>query len=55
VIEDFLWFVLNPDFGLAGFNPKNAFWHKNWIFGAPVEYWAASILGTGVMAWTYST
>lgn len=53
VIEDFLWFVLNPGFGLARFNPKNAFWHKNWIFGAPVEYWVASVLGVLMMAYSY--
>lgn len=53
VVEDFLWFVLNPDFGVARFNPANAFWHKNWVCGAPVEYWGALIIGLPLMAWTY--
>jgi hypothetical protein len=26
--EDFLWFVLNPHYGLAGFNPAKAWWHR---------------------------
>lgn len=53
VVEDFLWFILNPDFGWAGFNPKSAFWHKNWIAGAPVEYWGASVLGLILIGWSY--
>ena len=53
VIEDLLWFVLNPDFGLARFNPSSAPWHKNWIFGAPIEYWVASVFGLGLMGYSY--
>lgn len=37
--EDFLWFVLNPAYGLARFEPINISWHKRWLWGAPVEYW----------------
>ena len=54
VIEDFLWFILNPEFGLKRFTPEHAFWHKNWVCGAPVEYWGASVLGIGLMAWSYA-
>lgn len=39
IIEDFLWFILNPAFGLAGFNPVAATWHKHWLWHAPIEYW----------------
>jgi hypothetical protein len=53
VIEDFLWFVLNPGFGLARFNAANATWHKNWVLGAPVEYWVASLLGVLMMGYSY--
>ena len=53
VIEDFLWFVLNPDFGLSKFSPQHAFWHKNWVMGAPVEYWIATSLGLALMAYSY--
>jgi len=48
VSEDFLWFVLNPAYGLAHFNPADASWHKHWLAGAPIDYWlglaAAAIL-----------
>ena len=53
VIEDLLWFVLNPDFGLRRFNPEHAPWHKNWIMGAPVEYWVAGAGGFALMAYSY--
>ncbi|MES2830600.1 MAG: hypothetical protein V4695_01240 [Pseudomonadota bacterium] len=39
IIEDFLWFVLNPAYGLARFNPEDVAWHKRWLWMAPVEYW----------------
>lgn len=42
IVEDFLWFVLNPAFGWARFNAASAFWHKNWVLGAPVDYWVGS-------------
>jgi hypothetical protein len=39
VCEDFLWFLINPAFGFENFNPTKAFWHKHWLWGAPVDYW----------------
>jgi hypothetical protein len=53
VVEDFLWFVLNPAFGFKRFVPEIVTWHPNWVFGAPVEYWGAAIGGVGLMAWSY--
>lgn len=47
IVEDFLWFVLNPAFGLARFHPAAIPWHKHWLWGAPADYWfygAAMIL-----------
>jgi hypothetical protein len=39
VIEDFLWFVLNPAFGIKKFKKENIWWHrKNWWLFAPREY-----------------
>lgn len=39
VIEDFIWFVINPGFGLKKFNKANIPWHPRWFLGAPVDYW----------------
>ncbi len=53
VTEDFLWFVLNPAFGLRRFTRLHAHWHKNWIGGAPVEYWIFTPLGLALMWYSY--
>lgn len=45
VVEDFLWFVLNPHFGLRKFTKEHAWWHKRWLARVPVEYWAFGLLG----------
>lgn len=39
VLEDFLWFVLNPSFSIKKFKKEFIPWHaKNWFLFAPVEY-----------------
>ncbi len=50
IIEDFLWFVLNPAFGLAHFNAVDISWHKRWFLFAPVDYWMFSFVA-GVLFW----
>ncbi len=40
IAEDFLWFVCNPAYGLARFNPAEVPWHKHWLLAAPTDYWA---------------
>jgi len=39
IVWDFLWFVLNPHYGLFNFKQKNIWWHKKWFFCLPVDYW----------------
>jgi len=37
--EDFLWFVLNPAFGLRNFKKDKIWWHRdNWWWIAPRDY-----------------
>jgi hypothetical protein len=38
---DFLWFVLNPAFGLKRFRRENVPWHGKevWVLWAPISYW----------------
>jgi hypothetical protein len=37
IIEDFLWFVLNPAFGIDKFSPTLIPWHKHWWLGMPTD------------------
>ena len=39
IVEDFLWFVLNPDYGFRKFTKEHVSWHKKWVAGFPAEYW----------------
>ncbi len=36
--EDFLWFVLNPYFGIKKFNKNNIPWHEDWLGPIPLQY-----------------
>ncbi len=53
ILEDFLWFVLNPAFGLAKFRPRHVPWHPLWILGVPVDYLAMSVLAIVLFAFSY--
>lgn len=54
IIEDFLWFVLNPAFGLAGFTPDNVPWHRHWFLGIPVDYFLSLAIGCALLGWSYT-
>ncbi len=38
-VEDFLWFVFNPAFGIKKFTRENIWWHRRWFLGLPLAYW----------------
>lgn len=50
LVEDFLWFVCNPAYGLANFDPAHISWHKHWLLFAPTDYWVATLIA-GVLLW----
>jgi hypothetical protein len=54
IVEDFLWFVTNPAFGLSRFNADGIPWHKHWLWMAPVDYWAFSAVAIGLLAFSCS-
>jgi len=53
IIEDFLWFVLNPAFGLAKFRPEHVPWHKYWLFFVPVDYIVFSVVGLFLLRYSF--
>jgi hypothetical protein len=53
VIEDALWFVLNPAFGWSRFSAAHIPWHKHWWLGLPVDYWISTAIGTVLFTWSY--
>jgi|SRR5882672_2353949 len=50
VFWDFLWFVTNPHFGLARFNPGKVWWFKSWTLGFPTTYFTGLALSMAAYA-----
>jgi hypothetical protein len=45
VLEDFLWFAMNPAFGLTKFRPGRVPWHKYWVCFVPTDYVVFTFVG----------
>lgn len=50
LVEDFLWFVLNPYYGLRKFKKGKIWWHKRWWGPVPAMYWFLLVL-SGALIW----
>jgi hypothetical protein len=53
VSEDFLWFVFNPAYGLANFDPGHIAWHIHWFWFAPTDYWVSLCVATALLTVSY--
>jgi len=49
LLEDMLWFILNPHYGWTKFTKENVWWHKRWALGVPVDYWVAGALALALL------
>jgi hypothetical protein len=54
ILEDALWFVLNPAFGWSKLDPAHAVWHKQWFLGVPTDYWTFTLAGAALYAWSWT-
>lgn len=47
---DYLWFVLNPWYGIRNFSAKNVWWHakSKWLLNLPLDYYIAWIGSIGL-------
>ena len=49
VVEDFLWFVLNPAYGLRRFRREGVWWHaETWWWFMPRDYWLFLPIAVGL-------
>ncbi len=53
IVEDALWFVLNPAFGWAKLNPEHVPWHRHWLLGLPTDYWTFTAAGLALFAGSF--
>ena len=49
VLEDALWFILNPAYGLTRLTPHDAPWHPHWLLGVPVDYLVFTLLSAALL------
>ena len=52
-LEDFLWFALNPAFGLRRFRREFIPWHPHWLWGVPVDYLVMAAGAAVLLAYSY--
>lgn len=50
ILEDFLWFVLNPAYGLRTFRRGQIPWHKTWFGPVPLDY-ATFTIAAATLFW----
>jgi len=53
VIEDVMWFAMNPAYGLGRLNAQGAPWHPHWCFGVPVDYLLFTGLASMLLPWSF--
>ncbi len=53
IIEDFLWFLINPAYGWAKFSPVQIPWHRHWFLGVPTDYLVFTVAGGILIAWSF--
>jgi hypothetical protein len=53
ILEDFLWFVFNPAFGIRKFSRSAVWWHSHaWWWIMPREYWLFTPIGIALYVWS---
>ncbi len=52
IVEDFIWFLLNPAYGWSKFSPQNVPWHKHWFWLFPTDY--LTFTGVGLALYWFS-
>jgi hypothetical protein len=49
LVEDFLWFVVNPAYGIRRFRREHIWWHApHWWWIMPRDYWLFMVIGCGM-------
>jgi hypothetical protein len=46
LLEDFMWFVLNPHYGIKNFRRGKIWWHRSWWGPVPNFFWILLIIIT---------
>ena len=53
IVEDFLWFLLNPAYGLGRLLSRQVPWHRHWLLGLPTDYWSFTLVAAGLYWYSF--
>lgn len=53
VLEDFLWFMVNPHYGWRRYHARAIEWHPDWFWGLPVDHWGMLAISFLLLAWCH--
>ncbi|MBD3156239.1 hypothetical protein GF369_00260 [Candidatus Peregrinibacteria bacterium] len=48
VFWDFLWFIINPYYGIKRFKKQYVYWHTQWFLGVPLDYIRGIAVSCGI-------
>ena len=51
IVEDFLWFALNPNYGIGKLNKQNVKWHTAWVGRVPLAYIVYPLVWVILFGW----
>lgn len=54
LLEDFLWFVFNPHYGIKSFRKGKIPWHRGWWGPVPSFYWILLIIAIVLLYYGHS-
>lgn len=44
ILEDLLWFLVNPHYGFSKFKKEFIPWHPRWFLRIPIDYWIGVVV-----------
>ncbi len=53
IVEDVLWFVMNPAFHMKDFKEGSVSWHPHWFLGLPADYWMFGAGGLALLLFSF--
>jgi hypothetical protein len=53
VLEDFLWFMINPHYGWRRYRKQEIEWHPRWFWILPADHWGMLLMSFLLLAWSY--
>lgn len=53
VVEDFVWFMINPHFGWQKYRRQDIVWHRRWFWILPADHWGMIVMGVALLAWSH--